>query len=202
MRLLTSCALKICSQSAIATCTPSRIAFGSSPSRARASAKKDSKLEPVFDREHPIRLTGDMGTWYTGKPCERTNHSHINFCVYDSTWEASDAFELDRNSEVDAWVKNDHLGFEIVYVHQGIIRKYRPDFLIRFKAGNYLILEEKGKDTDQDKTKREFLDEWVNAVNGHGSFGSWSWDVSRTPGEVKDILACHAQSRISPQSKA
>jgi type III restriction enzyme len=160
------------------------------------------KIEPVFDREHPIRSTGDMGTWYTGKPCERTNHSHINFCVYDSTWEASDAFELDHNSEVSAWVKNDHLGFEIVYVHQGIIRKYRPDFLIRFKAGNYLILEVKGKDTDQDKTKREFLAEWVNAVNEHGGFGSWSWDVSKTPGEVKDILARHAQSGIPPESKA
>ena len=28
------------------------------------------KLEPVFDRDRPIRSTGDMGTWYTGKPCE------------------------------------------------------------------------------------------------------------------------------------
>jgi len=46
------------------------------------------KLEPVFDRDRPIRATGDMGTWYTGKPCEYTKHSHVNFCVYDSTWEA------------------------------------------------------------------------------------------------------------------
>ena len=38
------------------------------------------KLEPVFDRDRPIRSTGDMGTWYTGKPCERNNRSHINFC--------------------------------------------------------------------------------------------------------------------------
>ncbi len=155
------------------------------------------KLEPVFDREHPIRSTGHMGTWYTGKPCERTNRSHINFCVYDSAWEASEAFELDRNPEVEAWVKNDHLGFEIVYVYQGIIRKYRPDFLVRFKAGHYLVLETKGKDTDQDKTKREFLAEWVNAVNGHGGFGSWSWDVSKAPGETKDILAHHAQSKAA-----
>ena len=57
------------------------------------------KLEPVFDRDHPIRSTGDMGTWYTGKPCEHTVKSHINFCVYDSTWEASEAFELDHNPD-------------------------------------------------------------------------------------------------------
>ena len=30
------------------------------------------KLEPVFDRDQPIRATSDMGTWYTGKPCEYT----------------------------------------------------------------------------------------------------------------------------------
>lgn len=61
------------------------------------------KLEPVFDRDHPIRSTGDMGTWYTGKPCEPTVKSHINFCVFDSAWEASESFELDHNPAVAAW---------------------------------------------------------------------------------------------------
>ena len=94
-------------------------------------------LEPVFDRDHPIRSTGDMGTWYTGKPCESTKRSHINFCVYDSTWEASEAFELDRNPAVAAWVKNDHLGFEVLYIYKGVVRKYRPDFLIRLASGQH-----------------------------------------------------------------
>jgi type III restriction enzyme len=146
-------------------------------------------LEPVFDRDRPIRSTGNMGTWYTGKPCERTDRSHINFCVYDSTWEASESFELDHNSAVDAWVKNDHLGFEILYVYRGVVRKYRPDFLIRLKGGNKLVLETKGKDTEQDQTKRQFLAEWVNAINAHGGFGRWSWDVSFNPGDLKDIIS-------------
>ncbi len=149
------------------------------------------KREIVFDRDHPIHSTGDMGTWYTGKPCERTIRSHINFCVYDSTWEASDAFELDRNLYVAAWVKNDHLGFEIPYIFQGVVRKYRPDFLIRLSNGRYLILETKGKETDQDRTKREFLKEWLLAVNEHGGFGTWSADVAFHPGDVADILARH-----------
>ena len=38
------------------------------------------------------RSTGDMRSWYTGRPCELTKHSHINFCVFDSTWEASEAY--------------------------------------------------------------------------------------------------------------
>lgn len=72
-------------------------------------------LVRVFDTERPIRATGDMFPWYTRKACEHAQHSHINMSVFDSRSEASAAFELDRNPHVAAWVKNDHLGFEITY---------------------------------------------------------------------------------------
>jgi len=39
-----------------------------------------------------------------------------------------------------------------------------------------------------DQTMREFLDEWVRAVNQHGGFGRWAWAVSRTPSDVSDLL--------------
>jgi type III restriction enzyme len=55
-----------------------------------------------------------------------------------------------------------------------------------------LVLEVKGQDSDQDQTKRRFLDEWVNAVNAHGGFGRWTWAVSTTPGDIPDILARHS----------
>jgi hypothetical protein len=57
-------------------------------------------------------------------------------------------------------------------LHRGVVRKYQPDFLIRVGASNVLILETKGKDIEQDQTKRRFLGEWVKAVNLHGGFGS------------------------------
>ena len=145
-------------------------------------------IVPVFDSERPIRSTGDMRTWYTGKPCEQTKRSHINFCVFDSTWEASEAFEFDKNPDIDAWVKNDHLGFEILYIFRGEVRKYRPDFLIRLKNRKLLVLETKGQDSQQDKTKREFLDEWVKAVNQQGGFGEWTWAVSKDPADVSGII--------------
>jgi type III restriction enzyme len=147
------------------------------------------KLVPVFDRDRPIRSTGDMMTWYTAKPCAYTQKSHINFCVYDSAWEASDAFHLDHNPKVTAWVKNDHLGFEILYVYRGVVRKYRPDFIIRLTNGDHLVLETKGQDTEKDRTKRKFLDEWIQGVNEHGGFGTWRWAVSKDPGEIADILS-------------
>jgi type III restriction enzyme len=150
--------------------------------------ENSERLVPIFDRDHPIRSTAEMPTWYTGKPCERTKKSHINFCVYDSTWEASDAYVLDTSDEVAAWVKNDHLGFEILYIYRGVIRKYRPDFLVRLKSGDMLVLETKGQDTEQDRLKRRYLDEWIQAVNAHGGFGRWIAAVARNPGEIREIL--------------
>jgi type III restriction enzyme len=146
------------------------------------------RLTPVFDRDHPIRSTGQMRTWYTGKPCERTRRSHINVCTYDSAWEESDAFVLDNSDAVAAWVKNDHLGFEVLYVYRGVVRKYRPDFLVRLANGDMLVLETKGQDTEQDKVKRRYLDEWAQAVNSHGGFGRWRHAVAQHPGEIRDIL--------------
>jgi type III restriction enzyme len=153
------------------------------------------RLTPVFDRDHPIRSTGKMRTWYTGKPCELTCRSHINVCVYDSTWEASDSFVLDDSDAVAAWVKNDHLGFEVLYVYRGVVRKYRPDFLVRLKNGDMLVLETKGQDTEQDRVKRRYLDEWTQAVNAHGAFGRWRPAVAHHPGEIQDILMQSKETR-------
>src|SRR5579885_2083705 len=146
------------------------------------------RLTPVFDRDHPIRSTRDMHTWYTRKPCQHTERSHINFCVVDSTWEASEEFVVDRYPNVAAWAKNDHLGFEVHYRYQGAIHKYRPDFLTRLKSGEMLILETKGQEDQQSKTKRNFLAEWVMAVNQYGGFGTWKWAVSRHPKDIPKFL--------------
>jgi type III restriction enzyme len=151
-------------------------------------AENSEALVPVFDTEHPIRSTGDMRPWFTRKPCEHRSRSHINQCMFDSTWEASEAYVLDREPRVQAWAKNDHLGFEVVYVFNGVVRKYRPDFLVRLTNGDMLVLEVKGQDSAEHQAKRQALDEWVRAVNMHGGFGAWAWDVSRDPADVSAIL--------------
>jgi type III restriction enzyme len=145
-------------------------------------------LTPVFDVEKPIRSTGDMLPWYTGRPWADTERSHINRCVLDSTWEASEAFALDRHPSVDAWAKNDHLGFEIVYVFDGVVRKYRPDFLVRSHNGAMLVLEVKGQDSPQNQAKRAALHQWAHAVTEHGGFGTWTWGVSKSPSDLEDVL--------------
>jgi len=146
------------------------------------------KLTAVFDKERPIRSTGDMRTWYTSKPCEYIEKSHISHCVYDSGWEASEAYFLEKSELVKSFVKNDHLGFFILYNYNGVIRKYFPDFLIRLKNDEYLILETKGVDSQQNQTKRDFLNEWVKAVNTQGGFRKWHFKVSFDPSDIESKI--------------
>lgn len=145
-------------------------------------------IEPVFDKDSPIRRTGDMSTWYTGKPCDPTKRSHINFCIHDSTWESTESYELDRSPHVSAWAKNDHLGFEILYIYQGVVKKYRPDYLIRLTNNHHLILEVKGQDSPEVQAKKKAAEEWVNAVNAHRGFGVWHYAVSFQSKGIEEIL--------------
>jgi len=151
-------------------------------------ANNTTELTPVFDKEKPFLSTADMRTWWTSKPCENFSRSHINFTVVDYDWEFLEARNINDKSDVISFVKNDHLGFAILYNHEGVIRKYYPDFIIKFKNGQHLILETKGQDTDQDKTKRSFLDEWCKAINQHGGFGMWRWAVSFDPNDLDAII--------------
>lgn len=145
-------------------------------------------LEAVFDSNRPIRSTGDMQPWFTGKPVVPATRCHINLCVADSTWEAQAGYELDHNKSVAAWVKNDHLGFEVTYIFEGVFHNYRPDYLIRLVNGIMLILETKGQDTPKDQTKRRYLGEWVKAVNQHGGFGKWASDVYLNPSDLPTVI--------------
>ena len=131
-------------------------------------SENTEKLTPVFDKEKPIRSTQDIRTWYTSKPFEWTDKSHISHCVYDSGWEAGDAYYFERSDLVQSFVKNDHLGLTIIYNHNGVIRKYYPDFILRLANDNHMVLETKGIDSQQNQTKREYLNEWTKAVNNHG----------------------------------
>ena len=71
------------------------------------------------------------------------------------------------------------------------MQKYRPDFLIRLTSGKILVLEVKGRDTQQNTAKRESPNEWVEAVNQHGGFGRWAWDVSFDPADIGALLEKH-----------
>ena len=153
-------------------------------------ASKNSEEEPIleFDEENPILSTEKMRPWDTTKPCKPTKKSHINHCVYDSRWEATEAYMLDNSKAVKAFAKNDHLGFTINYNFEGIIHRYTPDFLVKLDDDEFMVLEVKGQHGPREEAKKKALEEWCEAVTLQGGFGRWSTATSYDPSDLAKIL--------------
>jgi len=156
----------------------------------------------TMNSDRPVKSTEDMRPWHTKKPAEHATKSHINLAVYDSGWEMGAGQELERNCNVVSWARNDHLGFVIKYLYNGILHDYYPDFLIRLKNGVTLVLEIKGVDSNQDREKRRHLQEWTDVVNEDGGHGTWTWDVAFNPGDVRGIIAKHSKTEVSARESA
>jgi type III restriction enzyme len=93
---------------------------------------------------------------------------------------------LANEGVVTSYVKNDRLGFDIPYVHEGITHRYVPDFLIKLAPDpddpdaleRTLIVEVSGGRKNQQLREVKFQtarDVWCVAVNNHGGFGRWGY---------------------------
>lgn len=129
---------------------------------------------PVYERGRSAGSTAEVDFW-TSKKVREVQRSHLNFVVQDSKWEQSAAYYIDT-PRVDAFVKNQGLGFAIPYLHAGQQHNYIPDFIIRLKNRMCLILETKGYDVLKD-VKTQAARRWVSAVNAEGSYGQWEYVV-------------------------
>jgi type III restriction enzyme len=150
--------------------------------------RETEQLNPLFDSNNKTRSTGNMPTWWTSKHREPLTKSHISHCVYDSTWEAAEAYKLEKNPHVTAFAKNDHLGFAILYIFEGVPHYYYPDFLVKLDNGKTLVLETKGQNSPQVKAKRLALDEWIKAVNSLKKYGEWCSGISFNTADVDEII--------------
>ena len=146
-------------------------------------------LTPIY-KNPKYRSTKDAPEWRTGKKTGIFKKTHMNRCVVDSSWELAHARELDGNSDVEAWVKNDHLGFEIQYVHNGGLYRYVPDFIARLSDKSHLILEVKGIRTQKDESKWDYMRTWIKAIEQDEENGKWYFDVSQdeTGQKVHEIV--------------
>jgi type III restriction enzyme len=149
------------------------------------------RMELIFDEAQPIGTTRAMRTWYTTRPVMPTVKSQVSHVVGDSAWEGHVVNVLERMPEVAAYVKNDHLGYQIHYLWKGSRRRFVPDFLVRMQDGLTLVLEVKGVDDDQNRAKRAALAAWVTGVNQRGGFGRWAGDVVFEPAATEDVLRRH-----------
>jgi type III restriction enzyme len=141
---------------------------------------------PRYEQNRGVGSTADVDFWTVKKVAE-TEHSHVNFVVADSKWEPSAAYYLDHSDHVQAFVKNQGLGFAIPYLHSGGDHEYFPDFVVRMFNGVMLILETKGYD-ELEEVKAQAAQRWVRAVNADGIHGRWHYEITHSPPEVPQIL--------------
>lgn len=147
------------------------------------------KLSVVYGNPE-FSSTSECSEWWTRKGTDIFKKTHMNLCVVDSGWERSHARELDRNEYVEAWVKNDHLGFEIGYIDEkGKQRNYIPDFIVRLNNGDHLIIEVKGIKKKRDIQKWSFMRNWCKAVSQDRD-QKWYFEISQdsTGGIIHKII--------------
>ncbi|MFH1010019.1 MAG: type III restriction endonuclease subunit R [bacterium] len=140
---------------------------------------------PRYETSRGPGSTANVDFW-TSKDVREALHCHLNYVVADTRqWEQSATYTIDNHPLVDAFVKNDHLGFAIPYLHNGQPHDYVPDFLIRLKTDPVvnLILETKGFD-ELKEIKVQAAQRWVDAVNADGSYSQWRYSIALKPSEV------------------
>jgi len=147
-------------------------------------------LRPVLRPFDPVGSTAGVA-FFTRKAAIDTTKSHVNRVVLDgpggNTWEQIVAMACEADARVAAYVKNDHLGFEIPYLHQGAAFRYHPDFLVRLApldatspvrtlivevSGGAKRAHSPGSTAQKAHTARY---RWCAAVNHHGGFGRWGF---------------------------
>lgn len=146
------------------------------------------RIRPILRTFDPFGSTGEVD-FDSRKKVMETEKSEVSHVVLDSGWEADLANLCESLTDVEAYVKNDHLGLTIPYVYKGKSHDYVPDFLLRLKRpegedfDRILIVEVSGGQKSPGPTSVKAAtarDSWCAAVNNHGGFGRWGYI------EVKD----------------
>ena len=164
-------------------------------------ADRRGRLRPMLNRFDPTGSTGDVD-FQTRKRTVTTKKSEVSHVTLDgkdgNTWEQLLAAELELNKNVAAYVKNDHLGFIIPYVHKGRTHSYVPDFLVRLGRvdgedfDRTLIIEVSGSQKSPGPTQAKATtarDSWCAAVNNHGGLGRWGYIEMTDPLDFRVRLA-------------
>lgn len=167
----------------------------------RVIGDRRGRLRPMLNRFDPYGSTSDVDfpTRKATIPTEKSEVSHVTLDgKAGNTWEQFLAAELELNKNVDAYVKNDHLGFTIPYVHKGRSHSYIPDFLVRLAkcdpedVTRTLIIEVSGSQKSPGPTQAKAntaKNSWCAAVNNHGGFGRWGYTEMTDPKSFKSRLA-------------
>lgn len=195
----------------VGTAFPGMLLLGTQASQAAEAVQRTittqaGNREPVvraiIRAEAPTGTTDEVNFQTTKQTIATGPRSHVSHVVLDgagggNTWEQLVAEILEHLDGVAAYVKNDHLEFAIPYTHQGVGRRYRPDFLVRLERRDpedverYLVIEVSGGMKDQ--VAREVKADtarhlWCAAVNADGRFGRWGYVEVDEPYLFKQVV--------------
>jgi type III restriction enzyme len=165
----------------------------------RQEAARPEILRPVLRLFDTEGSTDDVD-FFTRKAVIAALKSHVSHVVLDgkkgNTWEERIAGLLEESDDVASYVKNDHLGLTIPYVHEGRTHQYVPDFLVRLQDRGdgpvrTLIVEVSGglKAPGPTEAKADAaLYQWCPAVNNHGGWGLWDYVEIRSKNDAPRLL--------------
>lgn len=155
----------------------------------RAAARNSDTVTAILNYYNPEGSSRYVHG-VTTKAVYPTVKSHVNYVVADTeSWEQIAAKILEQLPQVECYVKNHFLGFNIPYLDGTTERNYVPDFIARVKTSTgeteNLIIEISGFSADRNANKdikRYYTtDYWIPAANNLGTYGRWSFV------EVSDI---------------
>ncbi len=158
-----------------------------------AADEGEQPLLPVLDDLAPVGST-DIAPFMTTKQCVSTKRSHVSHAVVDSGWERTVARALDESPLVRAWAKNERLGLTFPYRHGQSMHHHTPDFLIALTDGTMLVVEVKGLEREQDRSKEAGAGRWIDAVNHWGKLGAWRYAKIFSPHQLESALGVRAAS--------
>lgn len=141
-------------------------------------------VRAILDPYNPAGSTMHVNFNTSRDQLWKTDHdrSHINYVVWDSTWEEQFCMTAENHPRVLSYVKNQGLGLEVPYRFGSGQRTYIPDFIVRIDDGRgasdplNLIVEisgyPKGDKAEKVATMNTY---WVPGVNNLGVHGRWAF---------------------------
>jgi type III restriction enzyme len=75
------------------------------------------------------------------------------------------------------------------YRHGPTQHHHTPDFLVALSDGTFLVVEVKGLEREQDRSKEVGARRWVDAVNHWGKLGRWRYAKIHSPHQLDSVLA-------------
>jgi type III restriction enzyme len=92
-------------------------------------------------------------------------------------------------------LSNERLGFFILYRNKGLPARYVPDFIVETDTDLKVIVEIKGRVTDDTDVKAKAAQRWVNAVNRLGQQGTWHYLLVKDPGALGTALNAYTTAK-------